>query len=241
MSAEAERRFDSFLMVIVPLVEDESDEAQIRQWHAREANRYKIRVLEPEDKLMRERVIGNEPTMWSEIDARELEFRSSARPRSRYLYYHYCVAMLKRARHKGLHAQMLKDELGRKFWGIPGLYIRRQLLRAFVDEIGRDDLYDGASDDHAKRNSKDSNDDGEDDVVRDLVLMTASRMIADGDVPLKDKPDEADPDSLRDYWPGKEHEAGRGSWEAVVGYGYDYGDDDDDSDDDDVDADDEEY
>lgn len=41
---------------------------------------------------------------------------------------------------------VLVDELGKKFWGTPGPYMRRAMLKAFVTEVGHEfnDLLDGA-------------------------------------------------------------------------------------------------
>ena len=54
-------------------------------------------------------------TKWNDLDGQELLFKSDARPRAQYLYYHYCVAMLRRAWQQGKHGNILHDELGRKF------------------------------------------------------------------------------------------------------------------------------
>lgn len=48
--------------------------------------------------------------------------------------------MLRRAHHQDEHDHILKDHLGRKFWGTPGPYLRMACLLAFVEEIGADDL-----------------------------------------------------------------------------------------------------
>lgn len=63
--------------------------------------------------------------------------------------------MLRRCHHQGKHEEILKDHLGRKFWGTPGAYLRRSYLLAFVEEIGAQDILDGAEE-------RDEEDDGED-------------------------------------------------------------------------------
>lgn len=111
---------------------------------------------------MLEVVPGSSPkTNWAQLDGRELGFLSDHRPRARYLYYSYCVAMLRRAHHQGEHEHIQKDHLGRKFWGTPGPYLRKAYLLAFVEEIGADDLMDGAKE-------------GEDDVETDPVALVAA-------------------------------------------------------------------
>lgn len=144
MSTMAEARMDKGFFVIVPYANDES-EAEIKAWHESNPKRYKLRVLDTTDKMMEGRIPYTDPKItWPELDEREIQFRSDHRPRARYLYYSYCVSMLRRSHHQGQHETILKDHLGRKFWGTPGAYLRRTYLLAFVEEIGAQDLLDGA-------------------------------------------------------------------------------------------------
>lgn len=144
MSTVAETRMDKGLFVIVPFVNDES-EAEVKAWHESNPKRYKVRVLDRNQKLMEGEIPGSDPKMeWADLDGHELQFRSDHRPRARYLYYSYCVSMLRRSHHQGKHEEILKDHLGRKFWGTPGAYLRQSYLLAFVEEIGAQDLLAGA-------------------------------------------------------------------------------------------------
>lgn len=175
MSSHAEKRMDKGLFVIVPCANDES-EADVKQWHLSQPKQYKIRVLEKRNKEMLEFVPGSYPKIsWANLDGRELEFLTDHRPRVRYLYYAYCVAMLRRAHHQGEHKHILKDHLGRKFWGTPGPYLRRAYLLAFVEEIGADDLLDGAEEGEAE------------DVETDpAALLVANERIRSGYKPRRD-------------------------------------------------------
>lgn len=140
MSTIAETRMDKGLFVIVPFINDES-EAEVKAWHESDPKRYKVRVLGKNHNLMKGEIPGSAPQIeWADLDGRD---RSDHRPRARYLYYNYCVAMLRRAHHQGKHEEILIDHLGRKFWGTPGPYLRRSYLLAFVEEIEAQDLLDG--------------------------------------------------------------------------------------------------
>lgn len=144
MSTMAEARMDKGLFVIVPFANDES-EAEIKAWHESNPKRYKLWVLDTTDKMMEGKIPHTDPKItWPELDGREIQFRSDHRPRAQYLYYSYCVSMLRRSHHQGQHETILKDHLGRKFWGTPGAYLRWTYLLAFVEEIGAQDLLDGA-------------------------------------------------------------------------------------------------
>lgn len=143
----AEERFDKGYFVIVPSTNDESAE-EIEAWHKSTAKRYKIRVLDRDAKMMKmflpPSAMKDKSMVWVDLDGQELQFLSSHRPRARYLYYHYCVQMLRRSYHKNEHEKILRDHLGKKFWGTPGPYLRKSYLLALVQEIGSDDFLDGA-------------------------------------------------------------------------------------------------
>lgn len=171
MSTPAENKMDKGLFVIVPSANDES-KTDVREWHLSHPKRYKIRVLDKDHKEMLELVPGSR-TNWAQLDGRELRFLSDHRPRARYLYYAYCVAMLRRAHHQGEHEHILKDQ---KFWGTPGPYLRRAYLLAFVEEIGADDLMD------------DGAEEAEEDVVETdpAALLSANDKIRSGYRPRGD-------------------------------------------------------
>ena len=47
MLSAAEERFYKHLLVIVPLVENESDGAQVKAWHDNDPKRYALRIVDP--------------------------------------------------------------------------------------------------------------------------------------------------------------------------------------------------
>ena len=102
-------------------------------------------MLDETDKMMKGSIRGTNPKIkWTDLDGRELQFRSDHRPRARYLYYSYCVSMLQRSHHQGHYETVLQDHLGRKFWGTPGAYLQQTYLLAFVEEIWARGLLGGA-------------------------------------------------------------------------------------------------
>lgn len=143
----AEERFDKGYFVIVPSTNDDSAE-EIEAWHKSTAKRYKIRVLDRDAKMMKlflpPSAMKDKSKAWVDLDGQELQFLSNHRPRARYLYYHYCVQMLRRLYYQNEHENILRDHLGKRFWGTPGPYLRKSYLLALVQEIGRDDFLDGA-------------------------------------------------------------------------------------------------
>ncbi|PTU23482.1 hypothetical protein P175DRAFT_0556127 [Aspergillus ochraceoroseus IBT 24754] len=90
------------------------------------------------------------PLRYGDLDNRRLHFRTQYRPAARYLYFHYCLQILRRAWQENASkktAPYLKDEKGKPFWGTPGMYFPKNMLLALVEELGHGycDLLEGAS------------------------------------------------------------------------------------------------
>lgn len=147
MSPQTEKMFDAGHIVIVPRLPVDASPAQIQFWHCTQPKDYKIRVLNPGAKGMN-KYIEDTQILWKDIDEKVVTFRSDFRPRARYLYYHYCAAMLKKSWNNDGPAKALRDELGKPYWGTRGEYMSRSMLMAFVEEMGHDydDLLNGAAD-----------------------------------------------------------------------------------------------
>ncbi|MCJ1393769.1 hypothetical protein MMC18_006645 [Xylographa bjoerkii] len=134
----AEEKFDRGLLVIVPNLEEDATTAEIQEWHVNEERGYKIRVVNREDPRMSKLIHGIEQRTWNQLDNKAIEFRSSHRPRSRYLYFHYLTSMLRKAWITGSRSDALLDQLGKRYWATPGPYLRQRFLKAFVREIGHE-------------------------------------------------------------------------------------------------------
>ena len=143
-SQEAEQRFEAGLFVVVPDVPDQPTEQQLDTWEASDPKEYKMSVLNSTHDRMKEPVVGRDMT-WAALDNERLQFKTSFRPRARYLYFAYCMAML---RHSlgGKHLEVSRNEVRRRFWGTPGKYMLERMLLAFVEEMGHEykHLLDGA-------------------------------------------------------------------------------------------------
>ncbi|KAJ5493551.1 hypothetical protein N7463_009638 [Penicillium fimorum] len=91
---------------------------------------------------------------FKDLENRRLKFRSNARPAGRYLYFNYCIQVLRsvwqrtgKAKAKEEASKILREENGKPFWGTPGRYLPENMLRAFVEELGHgyEALLEGAS------------------------------------------------------------------------------------------------
>lgn len=151
MSTLAELFFDKGYYVIVPQVSAAPSLPDIQDWHQVEPKNYQIRVLEPDTREMNQ-LIGETDRRWRDLDGQKFSFRGDFRPRARYLYFTYCMAILRKFWNKDKPSTALSDELGKPYWGTAGRYIIKNMLQGFVQELGHDgheydELLEGAMSD----------------------------------------------------------------------------------------------
>ena len=155
VSLQIEDAFDKGLMIIVPRLPNNPSTAEISLWNLSSPKEYKIRIIDPESKMYNKRIRLEYPQTWKDLDGTNVEFRNSFRPRARYIYFHYCVQML---RHAWREPQRPEESLTKKkpgsssYWGTPGRYLPRNMLMALVEEMGGQEyerLVEGAMDDDA--------------------------------------------------------------------------------------------
>lgn len=145
-----EKHFDSGVFVIVPDVPDRLSLETVRAWLTGEVKDFKIRIINGLFHKLDRGINGPEDETWRDLDGRRLSFRSKARPAARYLYFHYCLQILRRvwqAAPEEKRALALYDEFGQHVWATTGRYIGRNMLRALVETLGHEykDLLRGAS------------------------------------------------------------------------------------------------
>lgn len=73
---------------------------------------------------------------WSNLDGRELHFRSRTKPAARYLHFHYVVAILRAQRHRP--KDWIEPMMKEMAWGAPGRYMLRSMLQALTRHAGHD-------------------------------------------------------------------------------------------------------
>ena len=181
-SCEAEERFEAGHFVVVPDVPDQPTEQQLDTWEASDPKEYKIRVLNPTHPLMEDLVYGRGDMTWAALDNERLQFKTSFRPRARYLYFTYFVAMLRRS-FGGKHLEVSRAELRKRFWGTPGKYMLEGMLLGFVEEMGHEykHLLDGAI--------------KEDEAVVDATAVFVANQCIQRSLKFDDDEEESDSDS----------------------------------------------
>ncbi|KAJ5970088.1 uncharacterized protein N7479_000006 [Penicillium vulpinum] len=151
-----ERYFDAGKFVIVPDIPDIQENVMVsavKRWLNSEPRDYRVRVIDPDWEKGNKMIVRQLPLTFSEMDGRPLKFHSSFRPAARYLYFHYCVEMLRmfwQHSSQGKSSQaaaILQAEKGKPFWGTAGKYLPRNMLLALVEEMGHDYKFvlDGAA------------------------------------------------------------------------------------------------
>jgi len=87
--------------------------------------------------------VGEWGPHYSELDGTELEFRGTARPGLRYLYWHYVTSILRAIKWEKTGWKDLKAKFpDGPIWATPGPYLRRSMLRHLAQAIGDYDLND---------------------------------------------------------------------------------------------------
>ena len=139
MSKLAEERLEKGYYVIVPDVSVDAPLLEIRTWHKMEPKEYKIRVVDSKRQEMQQYISPSSQETWNDLDGRRVTFfKSNFRPRARYLYFLYCVTMLRRSWTKEQPGSGLRDDLGKPYWGTTGHFMQKNLLMAFVEEMGHE-------------------------------------------------------------------------------------------------------
>ncbi|KAJ5187853.1 hypothetical protein N7449_010847 [Penicillium cf. viridicatum] len=149
VSLEFEHYFDSGKMAIVPDVGENAGLSEMLNWLSSKPREFKVKILDQDWNKLGDMVDDKSGLTYGELEDRRLKFRSKFRPAARYLYFHYCVQVLRRAWQytkdtdkteaaKDHAAKVLDDTNGKLFWGTPGRYLPRNMLLALVEELGHE-------------------------------------------------------------------------------------------------------
>jgi hypothetical protein len=147
--SEIERYFDSGVFVIVPDLPEIPLTEKLLNWMNGEVRDFKIKIIDSSFPRLNYGIVSKDGLKWRDIDNRQLKFKGSARPAARYLYFHYCLQVLRQAWRVGpgeKAAVSLYDEFGKPVWATTGRYIGKKMLRTFIDTLGHEyqDLLKGA-------------------------------------------------------------------------------------------------
>ncbi|KAK0758882.1 hypothetical protein N5P37_008368 [Trichoderma harzianum] len=124
MHYELKKLFDDARLVIVPEVQPNGNPRK---------GCWKVHYLDDPDTY--------EPSPWvpsgRELHGRSLQFRNDFRPSDRYLYFAFCMNILRRQRHEapGWWRDYLVDGVG-KAWAAPGTYLCTLTLRMLAYHVG---------------------------------------------------------------------------------------------------------
>ncbi|KAK2762018.1 hypothetical protein FQN53_007588 [Emmonsiellopsis sp. PD_33] len=135
-----EDMFDCGFLVIIPDIPNDNPTADdIRRWQTTHPREYKLHILDMNHPTASKPVGTIQNKMWKDLHGKRLEFRSDARPRARYLYFHYLTQILRYAWHERFKGEILREtEMEKNVWATPGRYIKRSFIRAFIEEVGHE-------------------------------------------------------------------------------------------------------
>lgn len=142
--------FDSGKIVIVPDLPNRLTTVELLAWLKQEPREYRTRIIDTTWDQLDRKIHPITSLRGRDLDNKRLEFLTPFRPAARYLYFHYCMQVLRRnwqQNSDGGASHVLRNETGKPYWGTPGRYLPRNMLMAFVEELGHDyqDLLHGAS------------------------------------------------------------------------------------------------
>ena len=145
MCDEAEKRIANGWKVLVPDVPVDASAGELDAWAQLKVKGYKLRVLCPDNRLMRQVVssisASNEPQgkqrLWRELDGQQVQFTSNHRPRARYLYWQFAISLLRQAwQTDHRKSNPVAAEIGKPFWSTRGRWIKRKYLLGFPEYLG---------------------------------------------------------------------------------------------------------
>lgn len=122
---EYEAALDEARLVIVPDGDQEKGQGSISGW--------KVYWLYEADEKEKTTALP----LGHELHGRSLQFQNDFRPAARYLYFAFCMSLLRRQRHDvpGWWRDYLIYGVG-KVWATPGSYLRSSTLRKIAHQVG---------------------------------------------------------------------------------------------------------
>ena len=134
---QVERMFDSHRLALVPDVKDLSNREEMTAWYNTVPQEYAIRVFDSGSKGMDDEVPERDIT-FAQLDGEKVQWRTDARPRRRYLWFHYACCVLKEARGSPLPDEF-QAEYEKKYWGSLGKWFKTEgYLIGAVQLLGQD-------------------------------------------------------------------------------------------------------
>lgn len=226
--------FDKGFIAIVPrLPKDDDDdpfkitaaEEEISLWNNNNSSRppkeeYILRALDFNSPLIDAipRPTNGTGRSWRQLDGTPVEFLNEFRPRARYVYFHYCIQVMRLAWNQQHRQQQQQqgdgggkngisqtppsqgvvssaDDFGWWWGGPPGKFLPRNMLLAFVEELGHEYEYEGLL-----KGAMDDDDDGPPvmDESSELMLAAAAYQVKSTAEKIMNPDDEDDSDDDSD-------------------------------------------
>lgn len=153
ISKRAEPLIEDGLLCIVPDISDQPSMSEIGAWRDSDPKAYKIKIsADPSDPRILQKLVDEGTERFVGLHDTKVEFGTNFRPRARYLYWAYLTGILRQSWRAKVPAKAKKEaplepktysnqletELGKPYWGSPGRWIKKQMLRAFIEEVGHE-------------------------------------------------------------------------------------------------------
>ena len=150
-----EEVFDKGFFVMVPRLSDNPSRAQVSLWNASDPKEYKICIVDFDYPEANNDIEPGSSQKWKDLHNTNVEFRSAFRPRARYVFFHYCVQIMRKAWREQGAGDALKKEFGRWYWGTPGRYVPKKMILGLLEEFGHEweELVEAAMEEDGEENA----------------------------------------------------------------------------------------
>jgi len=139
------KMMDKGFFALVPDLPDDASHEACMNWNTQTLKEYKIHVFEREHKDMKGHLMFGEMAGLPayELHGRKVKFLNDFRPRARYLFWVYCVNLIKNAVKTG---SFDKIPIKKPYWGSLRSYMHSGKIKALGKLVGSD-MLEGLTDD----------------------------------------------------------------------------------------------
>ncbi|KAM0345094.1 hypothetical protein ACHAPU_006980 [Fusarium lateritium] len=128
----------------MPLDDQQKRQDRVKQWENQPVNEFKFIVLDHEHKRVTEHRFGTlkvKVNSMAEIHGRKLKFRTTFRPRARYVWWTWMNCIIRNAWNqdsKDTNKVHVEVKNSTRYWGTRRSYVKRNQIRGFIEELGQD-------------------------------------------------------------------------------------------------------
>lgn len=172
IASTVEEVFDKGFLAMVPRLPDNPSRAQVSLWNASDLKEYKICIVDFDYPGANNDIETGSSQRWKDLCNTNVEFRSAFCPRAHYIFFHYCLQIMRKAWREQRAGNALKMKFGCWYWGTPGSHIPKRMILGPLEEVVHEweKLVDAAMEEDGEENTTDTTiADGEGDTLLAVI------------------------------------------------------------------------